>query len=1013
MADAQTVPAAGAASLSVSLQFFFNFFSCGLHWEIPMPPESSLSAVPVQLDLANERLWCGDQARVLRPKTFALLRYLAEHPGQLLTKAALLEALWPETTVSEVVLSVCIRELRQALGDDARIPRFIETVHRRGYRFIGHLPTVHPSAPPTPSPLRALPPLLPGREAELEALLRGLATALTGARQLLFVTGEAGLGKTTLVDVFLTTAARHGPLWIGRGQCLDYYGAGEAYLPFLEAVERLCRGPGGPDIVEILRQQAPTWLVQMPGLVSPAELEGLQRRVLGTTQERMLREMAEALNVLTAAQPLVLVLEDLHWSDYATLDLLAALARRRETARFLLLGTYRPPDALQRGHPLHTVTHELHMHGQCAELPLTLLSEAAVADYLATRFPEARLPAELARLVHQRTEGNPLFMVSVVEDWVRRGWLAQVDGCWTLRVGLAALAVTVPEGLRQMLEQQLDRLSPMEQRVLEVGSVAGATFLAAAVAAGLAHEVVQVEEWCTDLARRRQWLQADGEQSWPDGTVAGSYRFTHALYQEVAYTRLTAARRAQLHRRIGERKEVGYGAQARQIAAELAVHFARGRDAWRAVHYLQYAGENALRRSAYQEAITHLTTGLEVLAPLPETPTRAQQELDLQIALGLALVVTRGPASPAVEQVYTRARELCQQVGETPQLFPVLWGLWRFYNTCGEPQRARALGEQLLSLAQQAHDAALLLEAHHALWATLFYTGEFASARAHLEQGRVLYDPQQHRSHALLYGGHDPGVCCLSHAACSLWILGYPDQALQSVREALTLGHALAHPHSLAIALRFASELHQSRREPQAAHELAEACVILADEQGFAQELAQATIIRGWALAAQGQGAEGTAQMRQGLAAYRATGTERQRSYYLALLAEAYRSIGQTAEGLSLLAEALTTVDRTGEYGWRAELHRLQGELLLAQAGERQQIQEAEMYLHQALAVARRHQAKSWELRAAMSLGRLWQQQGKRREAHALLAPVYGWFTEGFDTADLREAKVLLDELEG
>jgi len=185
--------------------------------------------LPVRLDLANERLWCGDQARVLRPKTFALLRYLVEHPGQLLTKAALLEALWPETTVSEVVLSVCMRELRQALGDDARMPRFIETVHRRGYRFIGHLPTVHPSAPPTPSPpLHALPPLLPGRAAELEALQHGLATALTGARQLLFVTGEAGLGKTTLVDVFLTTAARHGPLWIGRGQCLDHYGAGEA-----------------------------------------------------------------------------------------------------------------------------------------------------------------------------------------------------------------------------------------------------------------------------------------------------------------------------------------------------------------------------------------------------------------------------------------------------------------------------------------------------------------------------------------------------------------------------------------------------------------------------------------------------------------------------------------------------------------------------------------------------------------------------------------------------------------
>jgi predicted ATPase len=466
----------------------------------------------------------------------------------------------------------------------------------------------------------------------------------------------------------------------------------------------------------------------------------------------------------------------------------------------------------------------------------------------------------LARLVHQRTEGNPLFMVSVVEDWVRRGWLAQVDGRWALGVGLAALGVTVPEALQQMLEQQLDRLSPMEQRVLEVGSVAGVTFSAAAVAAGLAHEVVQVEEWCTALARRRQWLQAAGEQSWPDGTVAGGYRFTHALYQEVAYTRLTAARRAQLHRCIGERKEVGYGAQARQIAAELAVHFARGRDAWRAVRYLQYAGENALRRSAYQEAITHLTTGLEVLATLPETPTRVQQELDLQVALGPVLVATRGHAAPEVETAYARARELCQRVGETPRVFPVLWGLWLFYDGRGELQTSYALGEQLLTMAQLVQDPALLLQAHHALWATSFVLGEFAPAQEHCEHGMALYNPQQHRSHAVLYGGHDPGVCCLSHGACVLWFLGYSDRALQRIHEALTIGQELAHPHSLAIALHFAAELHQLRREGQVAQERAEMEIALSEEHGSAQWLAWGTILRGWALACHGQAAEGLAQ---------------------------------------------------------------------------------------------------------------------------------------------------------
>ena len=971
-----------------------------------MPPESSFSIALVRLDLANERLWCGDQVRVLRPKTFALLRYLIEHPGQLLTKAALLEALWPETAVSEVVLSVCIRELRQALGDDARTPRFIETVHRRGYRFIGHLPTMHPSAPHTAAaaPL----PLLVGRAHELDALHRGLATALTGVRQILFVTGEAGLGKTTLVDTFLTAVVEQGPLWIGRGQCLDHYGGGEAYLPFLEALERLCRGPGGPEVVEILRHQAPTWMVQMPGLVSPAELEGLQRRVLGTTRERMLRELAEALNVLTAARPLVLVLEDLHWSDYATLDALVALAQRREPARLLLLGTYRPPDALQRGHPLHTVQHELHMHGQCVELSLTLLTEAAVADYLAVRFPDAHLPAGLARLVHQRTEGNPLFMVQVVEDWVRRGWLAQVDRHWTLQVGLAALAVTVPEGLWQMLEQQLDRLSPMEQQVLEVGSVAGAIFSAAATAAGLTHEVVRVEECCASLSRRRQWLEACGEQSWPDGTVAGAYRFTHALYQEVAYTRLSAARRVEVHRRIGARVEAGYGAQAGNIAAELAMHFEQGRDPDRALRYLQHAADNALRRSAYTDAITHLTNALALLSALPETPERAQRELDVQLALGPAFVATKGLAAMEVEQTYARARTLCEQVSETSQLFPTLLGLCLFYQSRVILLTAQELGAQLLRLAQQEAAPMHLLEAHGALGNILFFLGEYPKAWTYLEQGIALTDPTAERGLAL-HNDRAPGVWCLASASLTLWCLGYPAQAARRSQEALALARALSHPYSLALAQYYAAYLHQRRREALAVQAQAEAFLPLATAQGFPLWVGLGTCWRGWALAMQGQSEVGLTQLRQGLATVVATGQELSQPFGLILLAEAVGHTGQVEEGLRLLAETLTAFEASGRGDLLAEAYRLQGEFLLHQSVP--DAAHAETCFQQALAIACRQQAKSWELRAALSLSRLWQRQGKRAAAYDLLAPVYGWFTEGFDTADLQEAKALLEAL--
>jgi DNA-binding winged helix-turn-helix (wHTH) protein/predicted ATPase len=963
-----------------------------------MPSEPP--SMPLWLDLANERLWCGDQARALRPKTFALLRYLLAHPGQVLPKAALLEALWPETMVSEVVLAVCIRELRQVLGDDARAPRFIETVHRRGYRFLSQLPTVPPAAShlSSPAPL----PRLAGRAREWDALHGALATALTGVRQLLFVTGEAGLGKTTLVEAFLTALEASGPLWIGRGQCLDHYGAGEAYLPVLEALGRLCRGPGGQEVIALLGQQAPAWLVQMPGLVPATDLEAVQRRSAGATQDRMLWELAEALERLTVRQPLLLVLEDLHWSDPSTLDVLAVLARRREPARLLLLGTYRVPDALQRGHPLETVHHELQRHGQCRELSLSLLSETAVATYLTTRFADAHLPAGLARLVYQRTEGNPLFMVTVVDDWVRRGWLVPANAGWTLQVELAALASTVPEDLLQLLEEQLERLNAMEQRVLEGGSVAGATFSAAAVAAGLAHELVAVEAWCAGLARRHQWLEACGEQRWPDGTVAGGYRFRHALYQEVAYQRLPAARRAQLHRRIGERVEAGYRLQARERATELAMHFTRGQDPQRAVRYLQYAGEQALQRAAYAEALQHLTQALALLATLPATPARHQHELALLLILAPAVDHVKGGASADFEHVFVQAYALCQELGDSPQLVTVLHGLRQVYNARGDFQRAREYGEQALALAQRLQDPAALIEAHYALGVPLYNLGEITLAHAHFERGISLADAlaQPHRSRH--------GVLSRTYVAMILWYLGYPDQALRRCHEALTLAQS-SHPFTLYSALRKSGQLHQLRREVHAAHEWFEAALALASEQGLARWLPISMHERGWALATQGQHDEGMAQMRQGIAALQATGTKMNLPYLLARLAEVSGNSGQAEEGLRPLAEALAVMDDTGGRRDEAWLYHIKGELLLQQALP--DAAQAEACFQQALAVARRQQAKSWELRAAMSLARLWQRQSKRVEARELLAAIYGWFTEGFDTADLQEAKALLEAL--
>jgi tetratricopeptide (TPR) repeat protein len=537
---------------------------------------------------------------------------------------------------------------------------------------------------------------------------------------------------------------------------------------------------------------------------------------------------------------LILRLEDLHWSDYSTLDLLSVLARRHEAARLLIVGTYRPVEVLTRDHPLKGVKHELQLHGQCEELVLDFLSEAAVADYLVRRFG-APSPADagegrgeglskaplqrLAHLIHQRTDGNALFMVNVVNDLIAQGVLTKTNGEWELRREVKERTLGTPVSLQQLIEQQIERVRPEEREVLEAASVAGAEFSAAAVAAGAEQPLETVEAHCEALVRREQFLRARGISEWPDGPVAARYGFVHALYQEVLYERIPAARRGRLHRLIGERTEAAYGTQAQEIAAELAVHFERGRDYRRAIQYLQQAGENAIRRSAHQEAISLLTKGLELLKTLPDTPERAQRELTLQLALSDALVPVKGFTAPEVEKTVLRARELSRQLGETPQIFPVLYRLFVFYFIRGELQTTRELAEQMMRLAQSVQDLYLRSVAHGVLGVTLFWLGEFASARPHLEQAIALYDPQKHPRTTL--GTADPRVDCLSFAAWTLWYLGYPDQGLKRSHEALALAEELSHPYSLAYALGIAATFQLLCWEGQLARERAEAVMTL------------------------------------------------------------------------------------------------------------------------------------------------------------------------------------------
>jgi len=940
----------------------------------------ALQFPPFLLDAANAMLWRGQQVILLPPKAFDALRYLATHPERLVPTAELLSALWPDVKVNSGVLKVRIRQIRRALGDDAASPRFIETVPRRGYRFIA--PVAASAAPVSSSQfqvpsseiqhliLGAQHSVLVGRETELARLHGWLDKAVNGQRQVVFVTGEPGIGKTTLVEAFLrslesrvqslgsenqnpafssvqTLDARRQTLdarvWIGRGQCIEHYGSGEAYLPILEALSGLGSGAEGEQLIEVLRKHAPMWLVQMPALLTATEFEALQRKTAGMTKERMLREMAEALEALTTERPLVLVLEDLHWSDPSTLDLLAVFARRPYPARVLILGTYRPPgEVFAAEHPLPAVVQELRLHRQCEALPVGLLTEAHLVTYLAQRFganssrdregAESAWLAEvrgsdalyaLARVLHQRTEGNPLFVVNMVDEVLARGDIKS-----------ATTEVSAPATIRQLIERQFVQLRLKDQQMLATATVAGAEFSAALVAAGMEAPVEEVEARCAALSRRGHFLRASGTTEWPDGTVAAHYAFLHALYQEEIYERVTAAQRVSLHRRLGERLAAAYGDRAKECAVELAVHFKQGREYPRAVQYLYQAGENAARRNAHREAITHFTAALELLKTLADTPERAQQELTLQLALAVPLMVTKGFAAPEVGAVRTRALDLCRQIGETPQLFPALWGARLFYLLRGELQTARELAERLMPLAQRAQDSALLLDAHVGLGSVLYSLGEVVSARAHYEQALALYDLGQRRSAIDRYGLHiGVSIFPFPYLAQVLWLLGYPDQARKRSREALTLAQKIDYPRTAFIWIRN-TEFYQFLQEIQAVQQQAEAVIALCNEHGFLAYLPLGMVQRGWALAEQGQEEEGIQQMQQGMSAHRATGMELYRPYHLALLAEAYGKAGQVKEGLTALAEALAAVDRTGERWYEAELYRLKGELLLQRARE-------------------------------------------------------------------------------
>ncbi len=848
--------------------------------------------------------------------------------------------------------------------------------------------------------------LLVARDGELDRLRQLLEEARGGRRGIAFVSGRPGIGKTTLVRSFVHEAVEEGAVLVAHGQCFEQYGQGEAYMPVLEALGRLCRGSEGDRVVRLLADRAPSWLAQLPGL---AELPGVDARsyAVGAAREPMLRELVEAVEAIAEICPFVLLLEDLHWSDPSTVDVLAAIARRGDPARLLVLATYRPQDARATAHPIWETAQELEQRGLAAELRLHTLELRSVADYLLLRFPGSTFPADLVELLYGRTDGNPLFLEKAVDSWLESGSIAERDGIFSLGTSVAELSSVVPATLRQLLERQLGELGADDRELVDAASVAGTEFVAAAVASACERPDEEVELRLTELARQG-WFVVLGEALWPDGTVSTRLRFVHDLYAEISYAQLPPGRRTRLHRSLAARLESAFGRHAGEIAGELAHHLVRGREPAKAITYLNTAAQHALARGGHREAIEQLAAALETLGDLADSRERAERELSLRITLGNALLAERGYAAPETTETYARARELCTELGENaPAFLPVLYGLWGGEAIAGRHRSARELVDAFVKLAEDRDDDAVVV-AHRALAWSLIVDGDLEAARDHLGEALRRFDPHRHGALVALYG-EDPAVAANATLSLPLMLLGFPDQAAKASSAAVARAQALNHPLSLAYAHFNDAVVHQLRLEHGAAADAAEAARAVAGEFGIMLWGAWAETLAGWAASAVGAKDEGLALISAGIAGARATGAVAFLPHTLSLAAEADALAGDPESGLATLGDALALCEQNDERYYEAEIHRLRGELLLAL--EPPDAVGAEQALQRAVELARAQGARLLELRAAVSLGRLWRDTRRGDQAREILEPLYGWFTEGLDTTDLRNAAALLAEL--
>jgi predicted ATPase len=847
-----------------------------------------------------------------------------------------------------------------------------------------------------------------GRESERDALRRAYARTKDGGSLIVAVTGEPGMGKSSLSeDFFVELAARPERPIVARGRCSERLAGSEAYLPILEVLEHLLRRSAGLSIDQVMRTVAPTWYMQVATRSEHPSIAELRKEAPAASQERMKRELAALFADLSRTRPLVVFLDDLHWADISTIDLLNYLAGRAGDMRVLVLVTYRPSDMALAQNRFADVSSDLRARGFFEDIPLEFLADVDVERYLALEFPGHHFPPDFAAFIHAQTEGSPLFMADLVRYLRDLGSIAETDGKWALTRPTKDLPKDLPESVRSMIARKIEQLDERDRKLLVAASVQGQEFDSATVSEATGVDAADVEDRLEVLERVHVFVKRGREEEFPDRTLTLNYQFVHVLYQNMLYASLQPTRRAALSGRVARALVTHYGDRAVDVAGRLALLFEAARDFGASAQFFFAAAQHAVGLFAFREALALSERGLDALRGLPAGPQRIQQELGLQMIRGLALRSMKGWSAPEIEPVFGRARELCHQLNDPPELFPVLWSLTLFHAIRGDLREYRTRADELMAMARQSGNPAFLLGAHHLVGVSHEFLGDMVEASRVLDAGRELHEPAKHLAYTAMYG-LDPGMIARAMSSRPLWVLGYPDRALDRARETLVLARSQRQPMTLAFAILVTQGIHLNRGEAAEALTLGDELVGLCREYELVQEREWSRSFQGAALAALGRIDEGIDLLKDSLAVQQAIGSGLVRSAFLGVLGDLLGYAGRVDEGMAAVAEGFAHADQTLERGYLAELHRTRGELL-RRAGD---AIGAEENLRQAMAYAATQQARSFELRAVTALAKLLASQGRTADARMVLAPVYEWFTEGRTTADLIAAQTTLAGLD-